>query len=239
MGQSRRLIPLLVCLGFVASLSGCLPRSPSEQGQDVNALYDFFTAFAVVIFVITCGLIGWSMIRYRKKPGDEELPPQFHSNLPLEITWFAIPQVIVIVLFVVSVIGLNNVNHISPDPDLTVKVTGFQWGWNFHYEGSDVTLHSTPQDEATMYLPVDKDILFRITSQDVIHSFYVPQLLTKRDAIPGNINEVPMNITEPGTFDGHCAEFCGNLHSRMDFEVKAVPAARFEAWLSQQQQGGG
>lgn len=236
MKPHRRRLLLVACLGVALGSTGCVGVPPDTQGRDVKGLYDFFTYFAAVIFVITAGLIAWSIIRYRKKPDDDQLPPQFQKHIPLEIAWFAIPQVIVIILFIASTLTLSSVNKLDPNPDMTLNVTGFQWGWNFGYADSGVTIHSTPDQNATIYLPEDQTIEFRITSQDVIHSFYLPALLSKRDAIPGHTNRIDLNITDPGTYVGRCAEYCGLFHNRMSFDVKVVSDGEFQSWLAQQQQ---
>ncbi len=200
----------------------------------VKTLYDVFTIIAAVIFVIVAGLIAWSIVRYRAKPGDNELPEQFHSNVKLEILWFAIPTFIVIGLFVVSALALGTVNDEADDPAAVVKVQGFQWGWRFDYEGSDVSITSRPDEPAQISLPVGEPVTFVITSNDVQHSFYIKEFLVKRDAVPGRENRLPVTIQEEGTYGGVCAEFCGLLHYDMPFIINAVPADEYETWLEDQ-----
>lgn len=227
--SSRR--PTLLSAGAsLALLSACAPQAVTEQGQEVNALYTVFFWVAAGVFSITAGLIGWSIVRYRAKPGDNELPKQFHQNLKLEVVWFAIPQLIVVGLFVLSAFTLNDVNERKPDPDVTVRVTGFQWGWRFEYEGTDVEVVGTPQDPAEVMVPTG-DVAFILTSADVIHSFYVPKFLFKRDTVPGRDTRVDVTISEEGTFKGVCAEFCGLLHDRMTFSITSVAPTEFNDWL--------
>jgi cytochrome c oxidase subunit II len=211
----------------------CAPESVTEQGKDVNRLYDFFSVTAAVIFTITAGLIAWSIARYRGRAGDD-LPEQWHSNVPLEILWFAVPSVIVIVLFIFSMSSLNVVDEQSDDPGVTVAVEGFQWGWRFSYEGEDVVVTGTAQDHPEILLPVGETVSFEVTSADVIHSFYVPRFLFKRDAIPGRTNRFDVTIEEPGTYEGKCAEFCGLLHGDMNVIVSAVEREEFDRWLDEQ-----
>ncbi len=196
----------------------------------MNTLYDIFFWIAAGVFVITAGLIGWSIIRYRAKPGDDDLPKQFRHNLKLEITWFAIPQAIVIVLFVLSALTLTDVNERVPEPDATVNVTAYQWGWRFAYEGTDVEVVGTPQQPAEILVPTG-NLAFLLTSADVVHAFYVPKFLNKRDTIPGRTTRLDVAVEAPGTFDGECAEFCGLLHHRMPFTIVAVPPDEFQSWL--------
>ena len=203
----------------------------TEEGKAVNDLYGIFFWVAAAVFLITAGLIGWSIIRYRAKPGDNELPEQFHQNLPLEITWFAIPQIIVVVLFVLSAITLGQINDQEDEPDATVHVTGYQWGWRFTFEDSDAEVVGTPEEPAEVVLPTG-DVAFILESADVIHNFYVPRFLMKRDVVPGRTTRFDVNIEDTGTYRGVCAEFCGLLHDRMTFSIEAVSPDEFEAWLA-------
>jgi cytochrome c oxidase subunit 2 len=238
--RCRQWIPLtLAFTGIALALSGCVPQAASEQGQEIKKLYDFFSYFALAVYALTAGLISWSILRYRKKKDDDELPVQFKKNVGLEILWFAIPQIIVVVLFIASVDTLSKVDKVAPRPAYTVDVTAFQWGWNFQYTGEGVTIHSTPEDNGHIYLPLRKNVQFNITSQDVIHSFYVPEMLIKRDALPGKINHIVITPTDEGVYEGKCAELCGVFHDRMNFYVHVVSDAKFQSWLAEQsrQQG--
>jgi cytochrome c oxidase subunit II len=230
MPPRSRTIGAALALAFVAA--ACAPESVTEQGRGVNDLYDFFTIAAAVIFVITAGLIGWSIVRYRARPGDDEGRP-FHSNVPLEIVWFAIPQVIVVILFIVSTGTLNTVDEEAPDPDVSITVEGFQWGWRFVY-AEGVVVSGNAQDPPEIVVPISTPLTFHITSQDVIHSFYVPKFLFKRDAIPDRESRVDITIDTPGVYAGKCAEFCGLLHEDMNFTIRAVEPPEYEQWLSEQ-----
>ena len=221
-----------IAIGIVALVSaGCVPQAGTSQGQQVFDLYGFFAVLAAIIFVVTAGLIAWSILRYRAKRGDDELPSQFHSNVRLELVWFGIPTIIVIVLFVRSVITLGEVDERSADPAVTVEVQAFQWGWRFTYEGTEVSIAGTSSEDPEILLPVDQTIAFLLTSDDVQHAFYVPRFLMKRDVIPGRENRFDVVIEEPGDYGGKCAEFCGLLHSEMNFTIHAVPEPEFVEWL--------
>jgi cytochrome c oxidase subunit 2 len=211
-------------------LGACAPQAVTEQGREVNALYTIFFWVAAGVFAITAGLIGWSIVRYRAQPGDNELPKQFHQNLKLEVVWFAIPQIIVVGLFVLSAFTLSEVNERKSEPAATVRVTGYQWGWRFEYEGTDVEVVGTPQNPAEVMVPTG-DVAFILTSVDVVHSFYVPKFLFKRDTVPGRDTRVDVTISEEGTYAGVCAEFCGLLHDRMTFNITSVAPSEFEGWL--------
>jgi cytochrome c oxidase subunit II len=219
---------------FIVGAIACTPDPGDAQGRGISDLYGFFTVLAAVIFVITAGLIAWSIMRYRARPNDDELPRQFHSNVPLELVWFAIPQIIVIVLFVVSVNTLNDVEHQEESPAVTVEVEGFQWGWRFTYADADVVIEGTASDQPEIQLPVGQTVAFMLSSDDVVHSFYVPRFLMKRDVIPGRTNRFDVVIEDEGTYDGKCAEFCGLLHGEMNFSIRAVSPEEFERWLTSQ-----
>ena len=218
----------------VVVLSACVGESVTEQGRAAAGLYDLFTVIAAVIFTIVAVLIGWSIVRYRAR-GDNDadvLPTQFHANVKLEILWFAIPQAIVIGLFIASAMVLGDVDDRVEEPDVVVRVEAFQWGWRFTYDGGAV-IESLPDDQAEIVLPVDIPIAFELTSHDVVHSFYVPEFFIKRDVVPGRENRLDVTIDEVGTYTARCAEFCGLLHDRMDLSIRAVSAGDFDRWLAE------
>jgi cytochrome c oxidase subunit 2 len=231
----RKLYLTMIALGLI--VASCTSQPGAVQGREVSDLYRFFFIAAIVVFVITAGLIAWSLIRYRAKPGDDELPSQFHSNTALEVIWFAIPQILVIVLFVASAIVLSDLddNSQSDDGAHIVNVEGFRWGWRFSYEEAEVTITGLPERPAEITLPVGEPVTFRLTSDDVQHSFFIPRFLIKRDVIPGRTNTLTVTIDEERTFRGVCAEFCGLLHAYMPFEIDAVPADDYQAWLNEQE----
>jgi cytochrome c oxidase subunit 2 len=223
--------PTLLSAGAgLTLLTACAPEAVTEQGREVTSLYSIFFWVAVGVFVVTAGLIGWSIIRYRAKPGDNDLPQHFHQNLKLEVVWFAIPQIIVIVLFVLSAFTLGEVNDQKSDPNATIEVTGYQWGWRFAYQGTEVEIVGTPQEPAEVMVPTG-DVAFLLTSADVIHSFYVPRFMIKRDTIPGRDTRIDVTIAEEGSYAGVCAEFCGLLHDRMTFSIEAMSPEAFTTWL--------
>ncbi len=217
---------------LVTLLAACAPSPVTVQGQDVATLYGIFMAAGAVVFVIVAGLIGWSIIRYRATPDNGE-PAQFSTNVPMEVAWWALPTLLVIGLFVVSAQVLANVDHRADAGALTVNVEGSQWQWRFTYPQSGVQLTGQIGDPPQLVLPVGREVTFVLSSPDVIHSFYVPRFLIKRDTIPGITNRISLTINEQGTYSGQCAEFCGLLHSDMRFSIRAVSPADFDAWLKQ------
>ncbi|HSM37702.1 MAG TPA: cytochrome c oxidase subunit II [Candidatus Limnocylindrales bacterium] len=212
-------------------LAGCAPQPATAEGAQVKMLYDFFLVVAAGVFVIVAGLIGWSILRYRDT-GDGREPAQTQPNTRLELIWWAIPTLLVIILFILTAQVLGRVDERTDDPAVTVDVTGFQWQWQFAYSGSDLVLTGLPDEPPLMVLPVGERVAFNLDSPDVIHSFWVPQFLIKRDVIPGRTNRIELTIEQEGTYAGLCGEFCGLLHHRMRFSIEAVSAERFQAWLA-------
>jgi len=217
------------------------PAAATAQGQEIRDLYTVVFIIAAVIFFVVEGLIVWTVIRYRRKPGDDELPPQTHGNNLAEITWTVVPTLIVAFLFVISWQTLNNVEAVSAEPELTVDVTGSQFAWTFDYlDGSGATVASQTVangEGGILALPVGRSVQFRMHSVDVIHAFYVPAFLFKRDVNPDAQNrptvfETTIDEAFAGqVLRGQCAELCGIGHRKMTFEVHAMTAAEFDAWL--------
>lgn len=233
---SRRRLRCAALTVVATLLAGCAPAPVTVQGQDVSSLYWLFMAGAALVFVVVAGLIGWSIVRYRAT-ADNGGPSEFHTNVRLELVWWALPTLLVIGLFAVSARVLADVDRQGDGSALTVQVQAFQWQWRFSYPQSGVTVTGQLDQPPEMVLPVGREVTFELTSPDVVHSFYVPQFLIKRDAVPGITNKVTLTIDRAGTYSGQCAEFCGLLHSEMRFSIRAVDPNQFDAWL--QQQGGG
>jgi cytochrome c oxidase subunit 2 len=234
-------LALTVATGAVGALFP--PEAATRQGREIRDLYTIVFAIAAVIFFIVEGLILWTVIRYRRKPGDDELPPQTHGNNLAEVAWTVIPTLIVAFLFVISWQTLNNVEAVSARPDLTVRVTGSQFAWTFDYldeAGTPVAKQTVANGEGgILALPVGRSIQFRLHSVDVIHSFYVPAFLFKRDVNPDasgreNVFEFTIDPSFAGqVLRGQCAELCGLGHRKMLFEVHPMTDAGFAAWLEE------
>ncbi len=223
------------------------PRAITDRGAKIRELYDLVFAIAAVIFLVVEGLIIWTVIRYRRKPGDDTLPPQTHGNAIAEVVWTVVPTIIVGIMFVASWSTLNTVEATSAQPELKVRAVAAQFLWTFDYlpadyqPGKDVKplyTVTTPEgetpEEGGFVLPTDRTVHLYLQSPDVIHAFYVPQFLFKRDVVPGRVNsfEFTLNESDAGnTFHGQCAELCGVSHNAMHFDVHAMTGADFDAWL--------
>jgi cytochrome c oxidase subunit 2 len=212
-----------------------------------NRMYDLWIGSVVAALFVgffVWGLIFWCVIRYRKR-GDE-LPAQTRYNLPIELIYTLVPFLIISVLFYYTAVIETDVNRVSAKPDVTVEVVAFKWNWQFNYkdgaQSGAATLASTQGTSdviPVLVLPVGKKIRFEETSNDVIHSFWVPELLFKRDVFPGNVarNVFEVTINRPGAYVGHCAELCGTYHSMMNFELRAVSPEKYQQFLTAKQAG--
>jgi len=232
MGRHRRIRPPVVALLAVAlALGACTAPPATVEADRVQGLYNLFLIAAAVVFVVVAGLIGWNIVRYRAR-GDESLPVQTSTNLALELLWWALPTLLVIGLFIASAAVLNANDTKHPGAPLRVKVEGFQWQWRFTYLDSKVQLTGVPGSPPELVLPVGETVDFELVSDDVIHSFFIPSFLVKRDTIPGIDNHLELTINQQGTYTGQCAEFCGLLHDQMLFSIRAVSASEFASWLA-------
>jgi cytochrome c oxidase subunit 2 len=223
----------VAALAIATTLAGCLPTPATEEARAITTLYAVFVAIAAVIAVVVFGLATWAIVRHRARP-DVPLPDQTHGSLRVEFIWTAIPILIVAGLFAGTLAVLARVDAHTPSPAVELRVEAFRWGWTFSYPASGVTVFGVTPDGPEAVLPVGEPVRVVVTSHDVIHAFFVPVFLFKRDAIPGRESSFDVTIDEAGTYRGQCAEFCGIYHSRMPFSIRAVSRAEFEAWLLSQ-----
>jgi cytochrome c oxidase subunit 2 len=221
------------------------PEGITEQATEMRKLWTSSVIAALIVGIIVWALIIWCIVRYRKR-GDE-LPRQTAYNLPLEIVYTVIPFIIIAVLFFFTVVTQNKVQKRSPDPDLTVAVNAFKWNWQFVYpdsqgpDGTPVNTIGNSEEIPILVLPTDRTIRFEVASADVIHSFWVPEFLFKLDVIPGEENGrnnvFDVTVNKEGAYVGRCAELCGTYHAFMNFEVRAVSGADFDAYIAARQSG--
>lgn len=205
------------------------PLAPgSENAASVAALFWIVLGIAAAVFVIVEGLLIYAVLRYRRRYPDE-VPPQVHGNTRLEVIWTVIPALIMVTLFSLTLRQLQRERSVPPDA-MVVEVTGQQWFWEFTYPETNITANS---QSGNLVLPAGRPILFEVRSKDVIHSFWVPELAGKVDAIPGRTTTIWFEA-EPGVYAGQCAEYCGLEHYAMLFEVEVLPAAQFDAWMAEQ-----
>ena len=218
------------------------PEPVTEEARLISDLYDIVFAIAVAIFVAVEGLIIWSVLRYRRRPEDVDLPPQTHGNNLVEALWTLIPTVIVLILFWMSWDTLQKVDAISPtaERDLHIQALAGQFQWQFEYldeNDQHLATESRPlsgPDGGGMAVPVGRNVYVTLVSNDVIHAWYVPHFLFKRDVVPGQTNHFEFRLDEDEAgkkFSGQCAELCGTGHRVMLFEVVAMTPGDFQSYL--------
>ena len=215
----------------------------SLQAHKMYDLWIAATVAALIVGVFVWGLIFWCVIRYRKR-GDE-LPVQTRFNMPMEVLYTVTPVLIVAVLFYYTAIVQTDVDKLSAKPDQTVEVVAFKWNWQFNYRdgvGEDAnTVASTLGSSDViplLVLPTGRKIRFEETSKDVIHSFWVPEMLFKRDVFPGNVrNTFEVTLDKTGRYIGRCAELCGTYHAFMQFELVVVTPEKFDQFLAAKEAG--
>ena len=191
---------------------------------------------AFALGAIVWGLTFWTIIFHRKK--NDELPKQFKYNSMVEVVCITVPFIAIAILFYFTAITENFVNKETKHPDVTVTAVAFKWNWQFQYPqvtypGSQNAVNTvgTSDEIPILVLPVGKTIRINEEATDVIHSFWVPALLFKRDVVPGLHNSFEVTITKKGAYVGHCAELCGTYHSMMNFELRSVSAADYQTYL--------
>lgn len=232
-----------------------MPQGVSPLSREVYSLHMLIFWICVLIGIVVFGAIVWSIIHHRKSRG--AVASQFHESTTVELTWTILPFIILVVMAIPAAGVLVKMED-SSDAELTVKVTGYQWMWHYDYVGEGVDFYSkldTPrrailneQEKSEDYLlsvdnrlvlPVGTKIRFQHTAEDVLHSWWVPALSVKKDAIPGYINTNWALIEEPGVYRGKCAELCGRGHGFMPVVVEAVPPDEFRDWLDERRQAQG
>lgn len=228
---------------LLLALSACENPTITQSGGEVYRLWTAYLIACIVVFVLEAGAIILFAVFFRqrrKKREAEGLPPQIRGHNKLEFTWTIVPAVILFTLLGVSLKEYSDVNA-DPLPSLTVNVTAYQWQWSFAYaDGSGRSLGVTEAAKGqtqgpTLYVPVGQRVRFVLHSADVIHSFFVPSMFFKRDLIPGRTNTFEQTFDRAAvgrTFQGECAEMCGQFHSQMLFTVAPLTPTRFQQWLS-------
>jgi cytochrome c oxidase subunit 2 len=257
-GKSARIAKISsISLAGALLLSGCsaeaqrgwLPgdRNTTNHTALVTDLWVNSWIAALVVGVITWGLIIWCMVAYRRRRNDTGYPRQLSYNLPLEIFYLTIPLFMVLVFFYFTQRDQGIIDTRVDDPDVIIDVRGKQWSWDFNYVKQDkysagVQASLTgepgiPENLPTLYLPVNRSVELQLHARDVQHSFWVPAFLQKRDLYPGRVNYINLTPTQEGTFDGKCAELCGQYHSEMLFNVKVVSQEEFDAQMATLEDG--
>jgi cytochrome c oxidase subunit 2 len=246
--RRRRFAPVALVLPLVLLLASCASDAPQTTlepkgpiARSIDSLWDGVFLVAVVVFIIvefgTLALV----IRFRKRKGDtdeddDDLPAQTHGNTRLELAWTILPAIMLAVVGFFTLTTLVDINERDED-DLTIQVTGQQWWWEYTYD-SDGDGEFTDEDVLTandLVIPAGVDVNLDIRSNDVIHSYWIPALNGKKDAVPGRSHPLRLNADEAGVYVGQCTEYCGLSHGYMRQRVVALPQDEFDAWLEDQQ----
>src|ERR1700720_3606921 len=199
------------------------PEQASSIAKSVDELYFFLTAVTLFFTVLIFSIIFYFMIKYRRRSPDER-PKAIEGSFPLEVLWTAIPTVIVAVIFLWgSTLYFRNAE--PPKGAMEIFVTGKQWMWKVeHPEGQ--------REINELHVPLGRPVRLTMTSEDVIHSFYMPAFRVKFDVIPGRYTTAWFNPTKPGKYHLFCAEYCGTLHSGMIGWIEVLEPAEYERWLA-------
>mgnify|MGYP002078968111 FL=1 len=228
----------LLLISTAVFLAGCT-ANPATTMYNTNSviaeqkwqLFNILFWMGVAVFLIVVSILAVAVVRGRRKPGDTSEPYQNHGNIRLEILWTVIPILLAIYIFFITGQTMNAVAA-PPRQDgyITVGVIGHRWFWEFQYPDLGIT---TAND---LVIPEDTNIHLEMESVDVIHSFWVPSLSGKIDVVPGQMNTMWIRADNPGTFLGHCGEYCGLQHANMHFNVIALEDGGFDGWVQNQQQ---
>lgn len=230
--------------------NGALPSTPeiTNQTGTIITLWNGSWIAALAVGALTWALILWCIVVYRKRKDDNKLPVQNRVHLPLELMYTAVPLMAVAVLFKYTAEDIVELTSLDATPDIEIQVVGKQWSWDFNYltdEVYDPGVQATLTGEEgveetlpTLYLPVNETVHFYLNSRDVSHSFWIPAFLYKLDTIPGITNEWQVMPTQVGTYQGKCAELCGEYHASMLFNVEVVERPEYEAQMETLRQQG-
>ena len=207
------------------------PRGP--LAESIAFVYWILFGCAVVVLAIVVGALTYSGIKFRDRPG--RVAQQIHGSNTLELVWTVVPTLMVISFTALSWTRLNFINDVNSNVAMTVKVEGRQWSWNFTYPDSPTFKlqdGTTLQAGEELDIPVGQKIKLELTAKDVIHSFWVPNLGGKKDAVPGHNTSLWIEADQPGTYKGQCFEFCGDGHADMLITVVAHPQSDYATWAA-------
>lgn len=247
----------LVLSGCAMSLDGDTPQTTLDPegpaASKIDGLSDLTFIIAAVVFVLVEVGVLFVAWKFRKRKDDtgDELPEQLHGNTKLEIGWTALPAVILAFLAVFTVSTILDLAEDPGEEATRIRVVGQQWWWSYDYDidgdgvyaDGDVVAPGieNPEEYETdievaneMVIPAGKPVYLEIESRDVIHSFWIPALNGKKDAVPGRTHFLSLEADEPGTYVGQCTEYCGLSHAYMRMVVHALPEDEYEAWVEEQ-----
>jgi cytochrome c oxidase subunit 2 len=232
-----RALVLGLLSAVVLTLSGCAANVPqttvipkTDAAREIQFLYEIVYYISIPVFLFVQGLILWIIFKYKAKPGDP-LPPQTHGNTALEV---GSTVVFAAILLVLAYFTIPRIFALESEPHtkdyMVVEVTGHQWWFEFKYPEQKIVTANE------LIVPVGRTVYLKMTSSDVIHSFWIPQLMGKQDIMNGHITTLWFTPEEPGQYWGQCAEYCGGQHALMRMSATVLPANEFQAWVARTSQ---
>jgi len=220
-------LSILIYIGLDSA--GLMPVQASTQAVDIDWMWNLEVIAMSFLFALIVVPLVYSLVVFRRREGDTTDAEHMEGNTRLEIAWTIVPLFIVMAYAYLGAVNLADTRRVDPEA-MVVKVTGLQWSWTFEY--APVGGLAVISDE--LHIPVGKQILLRMTSNDVIHSFWVPEFRVKQDLVPGRITELRITPTLEGDYKVRCAELCGTSHAYMEKPVIVSSQEDFDAWMTEQ-----
>lgn len=205
---------------------GLMPVEASAQAIPIDWMWNLQVIAISFLFALIVVPLVYSLVVFRRKKGDNTDAEHIEGNTTLEIAWTIVPLIVVVMFAYFGAYSLGETRRVDPSA-MVVKVTGYQWGWQFEYPEYGF---SSP----TLYLPIDKQVVFQMQALDVIHSFWVPEFRVKQDLVPGRTTEIRVTPTLLGDYKVRCAEICGSSHAYMESPIVVVEQAAFAQWVDEQ-----
>lgn len=232
MQNMRHYIVLAVLVAVVAVLTyfgldalQLMPVAAAAQAEPIDWLIDLQVKLIAFFFALIIVPMTYSLIVFRRRKGDTGEGEHIEGNTSLEIIWTFIPLVIVVALGYIGADNLAQIKQVDPQA-IEIKVVGYQWGWRFEYPQGFVS--------NTLYLPVNKQVVLKMESNDVLHSFWVPEFRIKHDLVPGFVEDYRITPSLVGDYKVRCAEICGSSHAYMLADIKVISQAEYESWVNEQ-----
>jgi len=219
-------VTVVLSLAF-GGVDRLLPTAASEEAADVDSLFGIHLQLIIFLFALIMVIMLYSVVVFRRRPGETGDGAYIRGHTKLEIVWTIIPLGVVLALGTIGARYLGRIERVEAD-EMVVKVTGFQWDWRFEYPEYGIS-------SSELNLPLDRQVRFEMTSEDVIHSFWVPEFRIKQDLVPGITTTLRIKPTEAGHYTLACAELCGTRHAYMTKAVNVMEAAEFQAWAASAQ----
>jgi cytochrome c oxidase subunit 2 len=223
------ILVVIVTIGMTMFLDniGLLPVEASAQAISIDRLFDLHFKLIAFLFSLIMVLMLYSIVVFRRKPGETGDGKHIEGNTPLELLWTAIPLAAVIYIAYLGAQNLAETRRVDPQA-MVVKVTARQWSWVFEYPDYNITTTS-------LNLPVNKQVVLQLKSTDVIHGFWVPEFRVKQDVLPGTVKELRVTPNLVGEYKVRCSVICGTSHAKMEQPVVVQSVTDFDAWVKQQQ----